>query len=39
MKYPIGIQDFGEIRRNGYAYVDKTPQMYKLVESIIFFYD
>ena len=22
MKYPIGIQDFGEVRRDGYAYVD-----------------
>jgi len=31
MKYPIGIQDFGEIRRDGYAYVDKTALMYKLV--------
>ena len=31
MKYPIGIQDFGEIRRNGYAYVDKTALMYKMV--------
>lgn len=31
MKYPIGIQNFGEIRRNGYAYVDKTALMYKLV--------
>ena len=31
MKYPIGIQNFGEIRRDGYAYVDKTAQMYKLV--------
>ena len=31
MKYPIGIQDFGEIRRNGYAYVDKTALMYKIV--------
>ena len=24
MKYPIGIQDFEEVRRGGYAYVDKT---------------
>ena len=24
MKYPIGIQNFGEIRRDGYVYVDKT---------------
>lgn len=31
MKYPIGIQNFGEIRRNNYAYVDKTALMYKLV--------
>ena len=26
MKYPIGIQNFGEVRRDGYAYVDKTAQ-------------
>ena len=31
MKYPIGIQNFGEVRRGGYAYVDKTALMYKLV--------
>ena len=31
MKYPIGIQNFGEIRRDGYAYVDKTALMYKLI--------
>ena len=31
MKYPIGIQDFGEIRRGGYVYVDKTPQMWKMI--------
>ena len=30
MKYPIGIQNFGEIRRDGYAYVDKTALMYKM---------
>ena len=30
MKYPIGIQNFGEIRRDGYVYVDKTALMYKL---------
>ena len=24
MKYPIGIQNFEKIRREGYAYVDKT---------------
>ena len=31
-KYPVGIQDFGEIRNNGYLYVDKTPFIYKLVD-------
>ena len=31
MKYPIGIQNFGEIRRGGYAYVDKTALMWKMV--------
>lgn len=31
MKYPIGIQNFGEVRRNGYAYVEKTALLYKLV--------
>ena len=30
-KYPIGIQNFGKIRRDGYAYVDKTPQIWKMV--------
>ena len=32
MKYPIGIQNFGEIRRGRYAYVDKTALMYKMVD-------
>ena len=31
MLYPIGIQSFSEIRRNGYVYVDKTALMYKLL--------
>ena len=31
MKYPIGIQNFGEVRRGGYVYVDKTALMYKMV--------
>lgn len=29
-KYPIGIQDFEKIRREGYTYVDKTALIYKL---------
>ncbi len=30
MLYPIGIQDFGKIRRDGYVYVDKTDLIYKM---------
>ena len=30
-KYPIGIQDFETIRRDGYVYVDKTPLLYKMI--------
>lgn len=33
MKYPIGIQDFEKIIQNGYAYVDKTALLYRLVKS------
>lgn len=32
MKYPIGIQDFKDLQRNGYAYVDKTNFVYKLAD-------
>ena len=32
MKYPIGIQNFGEVRRGGYIYVDKTPWMWKMID-------
>jgi len=28
---PIGIQDFRKIREYGYIYVDKTPQIYRLI--------
>ena len=31
MKYPIGIQDFREIRTGGYVYVDKTQHIYHLL--------
>ena len=31
MKYPIGIQNFEKLRREGYIYVDKTALMYKMV--------
>lgn len=32
-KYPIGIQDFRELRRGGYLYVDKTQTIHDLIES------
>ena len=31
MKYPIGIQSFEKIRREGYVYVDKTELVYQMV--------
>ena len=31
-KYPIGIQDFGKLRKEGYYYIDKTSYVYDLVE-------
>ena len=38
MKYPIGIQDFKKIRKDGFVYIDKTALLYKLVnEGSIFF--
>ena len=30
-KLPIGIQDFEDLRRNGYVYIDKTEYIYNLV--------
>ena len=31
MKYPIGIQDFEKIIKDGYVYLDKTALVYDLV--------
>lgn len=30
-KYPVGIQSFETIRRDGYMYIDKTPLIYKMI--------
>jgi len=30
-KYPVGLQDFGGIRKNGYVYVDKTMHIHNLL--------
>lgn len=32
-KYPIGIQNFEKLRKDGYIYVDKTALIYQLVDS------
>lgn len=32
MKYPIGIQNFEDIRKDDYVYVDKTALLYNLVD-------
>ena len=38
MIYPIGRQNFENLRNEGYVYVDKTPLIYKLVkEGSIYF--
>ena len=31
--YPIGIQNFEKIRKEGYVYVDKTAMIYQLVKT------
>ena len=38
MKYPIGIQDFGKIRNDGYVYLDKTDLIYDLVHNGIYIF-
>lgn len=30
MKYPIGVQDFEKLRRDGYIYIDKTALIYEI---------
>ena len=32
MKYPVGIQDFKSIIKDGYVYIDKTALIYQLVK-------
>ncbi len=32
-KYPVGIQSFSGLREDGYAYVDKTEVIYRLISS------
>lgn len=37
-RYPIGIQNFPEVRRGGYVYVDKTSYIIQLLDSGKFFF-
>ena len=30
-KYPVGVQSFESIRKDGYIYIDKTPLIYKMI--------
>lgn len=30
-KYPVGIQSFSKLRKEGYLYIDKTPLIYKII--------
>lgn len=32
-KYPIGLQDFEELLKGGYLYVDKTESIFKIIEA------
>ncbi|MEM7373782.1 MAG: AAA family ATPase [Bacteroidota bacterium] len=38
LRYPIGIQDFQELRTGGYLYVDKTHQVFDLLGSGKYFF-
>ena len=33
MKYPIGIQSFENIRKDGFTYIDKTDMIYDLTHN------
>ena len=37
MRYPIGIQSFEQIIKDGYVYVDKTDLVYQLTRGKIYF--
>ncbi len=37
-QFPIGMQDFAQIRRNGYYYVDKTKLVHKMTHTSRFYF-
>ncbi|NJO66022.1 MAG: AAA family ATPase [Richelia sp. RM2_1_2] len=40
LRYPIGIQDFEKLRKEGFVYIDKTQAIFELFKEvdIIFFH-
>ena len=30
-KYPVGVQSFEKLRKEGFLYIDKTPLIYKMI--------
>ena len=32
-RYPVGRQNFAELRKNGYLYIDKTDLIYRLTHA------
>lgn len=38
MLYPIGIQNFESLRKDGYVYVDKTDLVYRLAKSGVYYF-
>jgi hypothetical protein len=38
MKYPIGIQDFRKIREEGFVYIDKTEQIFRILKNGDYFF-
>ena len=37
-KYPVGIQSFEKIRNEGLFYIDKTDLIYKLVQTVKYYF-
>lgn len=38
LRYPIGVQNFEEIRKGGYVYVDKTRFIYELIRRTKYYF-
>jgi len=38
LRYPIGIQDFEKLRLNNFIYIDKTPQIFELLQGAGYYF-